>query len=62
MKKFDIEKFVEKINTIGKLIAFIGLVLSIMVKLNRIFKFWSFDKKQDEKNDSNKEQTSTQKK
>jgi hypothetical protein len=54
MKKFDIEKFVEKINTIGKLIAFIGLVLSIMVKLNRIFKFWSFDKIPDEKNDSNK--------
>jgi hypothetical protein len=49
MKTFDIEKFVAKVNTIGKLIAFIGLILSIAIKLNRIFKFWSFDKKADNK-------------
>jgi hypothetical protein len=40
MKKIDIEKFVEKINTIGKLIAFVGIVLSVLIKLNRLFGFW----------------------
>lgn len=51
MKMIDIEKFVDKVNTIGKFIAFFGLVLSVVIKLNRLFGFWGnkpTEKKDDE--------------
>lgn len=54
MKKIDIEKFVDKINTIGKVIAFVGIVLSVLIKLNRLFGFWG-QKKSTEKTSEKKD-------
>ena len=45
MKKIDFEKLVDKINKIGKIIAFIGIVLSVAIKLNKMFGFWGAEKK-----------------
>lgn len=45
MKKIDFEKTVDKINKIGKIIAFIGIVLSVAIKLNKMFGFWGAEKK-----------------
>ena len=54
MKKIDIEKFVDKINTVGKVIAFVGIVLSVLIKLNRLFGFWG-QKPVAKKEDANKQ-------
>ena len=47
--KINIEKFVEKINTIGKIIAFIGIFLSVVIKLNQLFGFYKPSEKKSDK-------------
>ena len=53
-KKIDFEKLTKRFTQIANWLAFLGLVISIVIKLNRLFGFWgkkkdSKEEKQDEK-------------
>ena len=53
-KKIDIEKLTKQFTIVANWLAFLGLVISVAIKLNRLFGFWG-KKKKDEKKDEKKE-------
>lgn len=52
-RKIDIEKLTKQFTIVANWLAFFGLVISVAIKLNRLFGFWG--KKKDEKKDEKKE-------
>lgn len=55
MKKFDFDKFADKLSSVGKVIGFVSICISVLYRLNTTFGIYEAYKKKIAENKAKKE-------